>query len=109
MSVAARLNTSVTVWRPTLVPDGGGGSTTTLVQVGTERARISQPTATERQAAGRDGARLTHVVYVPPRGDVRRGDELRTPAGKVLDVLAVFEPSKPVYRRADCEERQETP
>ena len=103
------LNTSVPVWREALVSDGGGGQTTTWQQVGTPRARKSQPTARERQAAHQSGAELDETWYFLPGADVRRRDELRPP-GRVLEVIAVFEPSEPgTYLRADCTADQPTP
>lgn len=108
MSVVSHLlNTSVPVWRATTVDDGGGGQETTWTQTGTLRARRSQPSARERQAADQAGARLDETWYFHPGTDVRRGDELR-PAGRVLEVTAVFEPSEPgTYLRADCTVRQQ--
>lgn len=104
--VARLLNTTVAVWRTTTAPDGMGGWVETVAQVGTQRARISQPSATERTIAQRAESRLTHVVYLDPSADVRRGDELRQ-AARVFRVLAVFEPSEPgTYLRADCELHQ---
>ncbi|MDG9705547.1 phage head closure protein [Streptomyces sp. DH37] len=106
--VGRLLNTSVEVWRATRTPDGMGGWEETWAQTGTVRARLSQPSARERVTADQSQSHLTHVVYLDPGADVRRGDELRQP-GRVLDVLAVFEPSVPgTYLRADCEARQPT-
>lgn len=105
--VGRLLNTTVPVWRPQLVDDGGGGQETTWVQAGTPRARRSQPTARERQAADQAAGQLDETWYFDPGTDVRRGDELRPP-GRVLRVTAVFEPSEPgTYRRADCTMRQQ--
>ncbi|GHF73933.1 phage head completion protein [Streptomyces thermodiastaticus] len=101
------LNTSVPVWRRVLADDGGGGQTTTWTQIGTLRARRSQPTARERTAAQQDGSDLDETWYFAAGADVRRDDELRPP-GRVLRVIAVFEPSVPgTYLRADCTMRQQ--
>lgn len=100
------LNTSAAVWRFAKVPDPMGGYAETWTQVGTVRARFSQPSAAERVAAAQSEAKLTHVVYLRPGADVRRGDQLRLP-GRSFDVLAVFEPSEPgTYLRADCDAHQ---
>jgi SPP1 family predicted phage head-tail adaptor len=105
--VGALLNNSVAVWRATTSSDGGGGQETTWGAQGTLRARLSQPSARERQAADQAGADLTHIVYLPDDADVRRGDELRLASGVVLTVNATFEPSEPgTYLRADCTARQ---
>ena len=106
--VGRLLNTSVPVWRASTADDGGGGQETTWAQAGTPRARKSQPSARERQAADQAGAELNETWYFHPGTDVRRGDELRPP-GRVLKVFAVFEPSEPgTYLRADCTVRQPT-
>ncbi|WP_431772185.1 phage head closure protein [Streptomyces cucumeris] len=106
--VAHLLNTSVEVWREVKVSDGGGGSSTSRQKVATLRARASQPSARERQAADQSGAELTHIYYFAPGGDVRRRDELRR-GGQVLTVIAVYEPSvSGTYLRADCSARQPT-
>lgn len=107
--VTRLLNASAEVWRSTRTPDGMGGWTDAWALVSTVRARMSQPTATERTLADQSGATLTHVVYLDDRADVRRGDELRQP-GRTFDVLAVFEPSEPgTYLRANCEVHQARP
>lgn len=106
--VGRLLNRKVPLWRATTSDDGGGGQETTWSQVGTPRARMSQPTARERQAADQAQAQLDETWYFAPDADVRRGDELR-PAGRVVEVFAVFEPSEPgTYLRADCTVRQPT-
>ncbi|WP_443050922.1 head-tail adaptor protein [Streptomyces sp. NBC_00208] len=106
MSAARLLNTQVSVWRTSRIPDGMGGWLDTVSVVSSERARLSQPSAAERTTADQTTARLTHVVYLPADADVRRSDELRQGARK-LTVLAVFEPSEPgTYLRADCELKQ---
>ena len=100
------LNAAVEVWRFTRVPDGMGGYSESWAQVGSARARFSQPTARERQVADKEEARLTHVAYLSAGADVRRSDELRT-ADRTYEVLAVFEPSMPgTYLRADCHSEQ---
>ena len=96
------------MWRATTADDGGGGQETTWAQTGTPRARLSQPSERERQAADQAGAELNETWYFHPGTDVRRGDELRPP-GRVLKVIAIFEPSEPgTYLRADCTVRQPT-
>lgn len=99
------LNRTLQVWRQTTTTDEGGGQAVVWAQVGTIEARVSQPSASERQAAQQAGSELTHAVYVLADDDVRRGDELRG-GGQVLDVVATFSPSEPAYLRADCTETQ---
>jgi len=104
--VARLLNTSADVWRETRTADGMGGWVSGWSQVGSVRARFSQPSATERVRADQAGADRSHIVYLLPTADVRRGDELRRGAD-TYDVLATFEPSEPgTYLRADCRMRQ---
>jgi len=106
--VARLLNRQVAVWRVVRVDDGMGGWEETWDQVGTVRARFSQPSATERVLADQSQARLTHIVYLLADADVRRGDEIRD-GSRVFEVLATFEPSEPgTYLRADCRARQPT-
>ena len=100
--IGMHLNRRLEQWRREETPDGSGGTVTTWLLIGTVRARVSQPTAAERVAAQQAGAEHTQPVYVQPRADVRRGDELRGPEG-AWRVTAVYRPSEPVYLRADCE------
>ncbi|WP_405184741.1 phage head closure protein [Streptomyces albidoflavus] len=104
--VSRLLNRSLDVWRFTRVSDGMGGWVETWAKVGSVRARLSQPNATERTLADQSGAKLTHVAYLEPEAAVRRGDELRVSTRK-FKVLATYEPSEPgTYLRAECEETQ---
>ncbi|MEW2383378.1 head-tail adaptor protein [Micromonospora sp. NPDC047707] len=102
------LNQRLDVWRAQREPDGAGGATTARARVGQVRARITQPRAGEQVEADRAGARHTSDVYLLPRADVRRGDELR-PAGAPADsrpywrVMSTVSPSVAVYRRAAAE------
>jgi head-tail adaptor len=104
--IARLLNASLTVHRTVRTSDGMGGYTSVLTALGSVRARVSQPSATERVVAAQNGADLSHVVYLLPTADVLRGDELHR-ASDVFEVLAIFQPSEPnTYLRADCKLRQ---
>jgi len=104
--VARLLNTAAEVWRETRTADGMGGWVTGWSQVGSVRARFSQPSAAERVRADQSGVDRSHIVYLPPSAGVRRGDELRRGVD-VYEVLATYEPSEPgTYLRADCTFRQ---
>jgi SPP1 family predicted phage head-tail adaptor len=104
---AHELREKLTVWRPTNVSDGQGGSSTQLVQVGTYvRAKVSQPAAAEQIEAQQAGTTMTMIVHMRPEADVRRGDELRRADGDRLRVKYTIHPSEPVYLRADCEQIQ---
>jgi SPP1 family predicted phage head-tail adaptor len=104
---AHELREKLTVWRPTNVSDGQGGSSTQLVQVGTYvRAKVSQPAAAEQIEAQQAGTTMTMIVHLRPDADVRRGDELRRADGDRLRVKYTIHPSEPEYLRADCEQIQ---
>lgn len=102
--IGMHLNRRLDQWRRQEMPDGSGGVITDWVEVGSVRARVSQAgtSQAERIAAHQAGAELTNPIYVQPRADVRRGDELRGPEGS-WRVVALYLPSEPVYLRADCE------
>jgi SPP1 family predicted phage head-tail adaptor len=103
---AHELNEELAVWRRTSVDDGQGGQTDELGQVGTVRAKVSQPAAAEQIEAQQAGSTMTMIVHMHPDADVRRGDELRRPDGDRLRVKYTMHPSEPVYLRADCEQLQ---
>jgi len=103
---AHELRETLTVWRPTSVSDGQGGTTTTPMQVGSVRAKVSQPSATEQIEAQQAGTSLAMTAHLRPDADVRRGDELRRPDGDRLRVKYTIHPSEPEYLRADCEQIQ---
>jgi head-tail adaptor len=104
--IARMLNTSVNVWREARTSDAMGGYTTVWADTGSVRCRASQPSATERVVGAQNGSDLSHVVYLLPTADVRRGDQLRR-GTEVFEVLATFQPSESgVYLRADCRLRQ---
>lgn len=92
------------VWRTAAVSDGAGGEETTVALVGTIRAKVDQPSPTERLIAQQSGSRHSHNVYTDPRANVRRGDELRgTDAlgqAQRFRVQSVVQPSRPIYSKA---------
>lgn len=101
------LNRRFRVMRPTSVGDDGGGSTTTLVDRGVIRAKVSQPAAVEQLEAQQAGASFAVIVHMKPKADVRRGDHLiALDDGDSLRVKSTITPSEPVYLRADCEQVQ---
>lgn len=102
MPVHNLLNTSASVERSQIVPDGMGGSVETWVSAGAFPAKVDQATASERQLAAQWGSKHSHNVYFDPATDVQRGDRL-TSGGHVFRVLATVQPSRPVYLRAECE------
>ncbi|MCY0961569.1 head-tail adaptor protein [Streptomyces sp. H27-H5] len=101
------LNRRLNVWRPATTGDGAGGQETVLALQGTVRAKVDLPSNADRMLAAQAGSPHDHTVYLDPRADVRRGDELRGTDqlghDQVFRVLAVVAPSTPVYRRAACE------
>lgn len=108
MSVGRYLNRRLDVWRPTTVDDGAGGQQTTLVEQPAQvRAKVDQPSPTERLIAQQAQSKHSHDVFLLPAADVRRGDELRGTDGlgaaQAFRVLSVVQPSRPVYSKALCE------
>ncbi|MFG2993955.1 head-tail adaptor protein [Streptomyces sp. NPDC048257] len=107
ISPGRHLNRRLQVWRPITSDDGAGGQDTTLVLQGTVRAKVDQPSNADRMLAAQAGSQHDHTVFLLPGADVRRGDELRGTdrlgTAQVLRVLAVVEPSTPVYRKAPCQ------
>ena len=105
-------NRRLEVWRPVTVDDEYGGQETTMVkQPGTVRAKVDQPSNADQLLAQQAGSRHDHTVYLLPRADVRRGDELRGTdrlgQAQVFRVLATVQPSTPVYSKAPCQLTQE--
>ena len=101
-------NRRLQVWRPVTVDDGYGGQETTFVQQpGTVRAKVDQPSNADRMLAAQARSLHDHTVFLLPRADVRRGDELRgidqLGQAQVFKVLATVQPSTPVYSKAPCQ------
>jgi len=111
--IGRHLNRRLEVWRETSVDDGAGGQETALAQAGTVRAKVDQPSPTERLMAQQSGSDHSHNVYLSARADVRRGDELRgTDAlgnAQKFRVLSVVQPSTPVYSKALVQLTQSQP
>ncbi len=101
--IAHRLNSTLTVYRATYADDGAGGRTKTFASVGTIRAQVNQPGATERLAAAQLGAELSHVVHTIFTADVEEGDELDAGGPRRLRVRAVLNDSRETYKRLECE------
>ncbi|MEV0884749.1 head-tail adaptor protein [Streptomyces microflavus] len=102
------LNRRLEVWRPVTTDDGYGGQDTVFVQQpGTVRAKVDQPSNADRMLAAQSQSKHDHTVFLLPRADVRRGDELRgTDAlgqAQAFRVLATVQPSTPVYTKAPCQ------
>lgn len=102
------MNRQLEVWRPTTVDDGAGGQETTLVkQALPVRAKVDQPSPTERLVAAQAGSKHSHDVFLLPGADVLRGDELRGTdklgTAQKFRVLSVAQPSRPIYSKALCE------
>lgn len=106
--IGRHLNRTLEVWRPTTADDGYGGQDTTLVRQAGVRAKVDQPSASERLLAQQAGAEHTHDVFLLPDADVQRGDELRG-RGQRLRVKQVVEPSATRYRKAECQLIQKEP
>lgn len=74
---------------------------------GTVRAKVDQPSNQDRVLAQQAQSKHDHTVFLPPRADVRLGDELRgvdaLGRAQVFRVLAVVQPSTPLYSKAPCQ------
>ncbi|MFD3929536.1 head-tail adaptor protein [Streptomyces sp. NPDC058614] len=108
MSVGRYLNRRLDVWRPQTSPDGHGGQTTTLVkQALPVRAKVDQPSPTERLIAQQANSKHSHDVFMLPSANVRRGDELRGTDrlgnDQAFRVLSVVQPSRLAYSKALAE------
>ncbi|MFE0270814.1 head-tail adaptor protein [Streptomyces sp. NPDC058992] len=105
--VGRYLNRRLEVWRTVAVPDGSGGENTALVLQGTVRAKVDQPSPTERLTAAQAGSRHSHDIWLLPTADVQRGDELRGTdrlgQAQVFRVQQVVQPSQPIYSKAFVE------
>ncbi|MFC4333865.1 phage head completion protein [Salininema proteolyticum] len=97
------LNQALTHQRPTTVPDGAGGSTTTMVDLAVKACRVSQSTASERLYGAQAQADHAQPIYFAPGEDVRKDDQLGDDDGRAWRVTAVIRPSKAAYVRADVE------
>lgn len=101
-------NRQLEVWRPVTTDDGYGGQDTVYVQQpGTVRAKVDQPSNADRMLAAQASSKHDHTVFLLPRADVRRGDELRGTdrlgQAQVFRVLATVQPSTPIYSKAPCQ------
>jgi head-tail adaptor len=103
-SIGRYLNRQLSVYRQESADDGHGGQTTQMVLQGTVRAKVDQPSPTERMVAAQTVSRHSHDIYLLPNADVRRGDELRGTdalgSAQVFRVQSVVQPSTPVYSKA---------
>lgn len=107
-SIRHLLNRSLAVWRPVTADDGAGGQTVVWVHTANVAAKIDQPSADEREVAQQWAAEHTHTIRFVADADVARGDELRGD-DQVFRVLAVLQPSRPVYLRALAQLTQSEP
>jgi SPP1 family predicted phage head-tail adaptor len=96
-----------TVSRLSTASDGQGGWAQSRVDVGTILGRLRPTSASERTVAQQGQAQVSHVLYTSADADVQRGD-LVTGAGKVVEVIAVREPSHMGHHlEVDCQEIQQ--
>src|SRR5690606_41885803 len=102
--IGRHLNRRLVEWREMTTDDGAGGEETVVAKEATVRGKVAQPPPTERLIAQQSGSRHSHNIYLAPRANVRRGDELRgTDAlgnAQRFRVQSVVQPSTPVYSKA---------
>lgn len=105
---AGLLNQSATIMRSMgEVRDGRGGfQNAPPTLVGTAAVRLNPAGAAETTRAQARGVVLSHVAYVLPSADLRRGDYLEI-GDRVYEVIAVERPSVPdFYQKALAQETQ---
>ncbi|MFH0902327.1 MAG: head-tail adaptor protein [Pseudomonadota bacterium] len=106
MTIEALYIHTLTISRPTRTSDGQGGWSVGYVDVATIEGRLRPKGASERTVAQQGQAEVSHVLYCGPDSDIQRGD-LVTGAGKVVEVVAIREPSHMGHHlEVDCTEIQ---
>src|SRR5690606_41215826 len=101
------------VWRGAAGAGGAGGGERVGGRGAGVRGKVDQPSPTERLIARQPGSRHSHNIYLAPRANVRRGDELRGTDAlgntQRFRVQSVVQPSTPVYSKALVELTQSQP
>jgi SPP1 family predicted phage head-tail adaptor len=91
------LYSDATISRPSLVSDGGSGTTETLTAVATVKAHLQERREPrEMESAVRQALDYDHVLYVLKPCDVRRGDYV-TIASEAGVRYRVVEPTEPSH------------
>jgi head-tail adaptor len=86
--------------------DNQGGWSVGYTVVETAQGRLRPRGSSEQTVADQEQAKVSHVLYCAASVDVRRGD-LVSGAGKVVEVIAVREPSQAGHHlECDCLEIQ---
>jgi head-tail adaptor len=99
-------NDLFTIARKSRSSDGQGGWTESFANIGTEPGRIRPASAREREAARRLESEVTHVMYVRPGANVKRGDRATGRIGTQFELLDVRRPSQGHHLECDCREVQ---
>jgi len=106
MGIEALFTHEFGISRPTRTGDGQGGWAAGYADAGRVWGRLRPAAVSERTAAAQRQAVISHVLYVGPAADVRRGD-LVSGAGQVVKVEGVREPSHAGHHlEIDCWELQ---
>jgi len=107
MTIESLFITTFTVSRLALVSDSQGGWSQGRTDAGTIAGRLRPASPTERTVAQQERAEISHVLYTTAEADIQRGDYV-TGAGKVVEVIAVREPSHMGHHlEVDCREIQQ--
>lgn len=101
-------NHAFTISRIQRMSDAQGGWTVGYVVVDTCQGRLRPVSTSERTVSNQEQAKVRYVLYCATTIDVRRAD-LVSGAGKVVEVVAVREPSLAGHHlEVDCEEIQKS-
>ncbi len=109
VSVEGLLNRTCTIEARTATADGAGGWTGETWSTVAElvACRVSQPTTATVTVAVQQEETITSQVYFAAAGVVPTRGQRLVLGDRIMLVVAVVEPSEPIYRRADCTEVQE--
>lgn len=91
------------------VSDGAGGWYSPEENAAVERCTVKAASYTEREQAGREGARITHSIAFRARADIQRGDVLAIRDLPRLTVIALPDDRIPyrTTKTAWCEQEED--
>lgn len=102
-----RLRARLVLQQATTEPDGAGGFVEDWATVATLFGRVTPVSAASRSGAGQDRERVTHLVAIRRRGDVRPGMRFALGARR-LAIVTAHDPDGS-GRYLECGTREERP